>query len=287
MGKYFRPFPVIQYANTVCVDIIRSTRLSTQAQRESALYYEYEAPYGQRADAVSHDYYKNSYYDWLIYMSNGVVDPYYDWFMTNSVFDDYIVDKYGSVANAIETVLHYHVNWEGDDRRLAANEYAALGYEVKKYWRPETDDAKTYVRKDLDWKAATNMVVKVNVNDTTIFTRGDYIDQVYGGAVVASGQVAHVGDGNIQVQHVEGTFSASGDINVVSTGASTTPFTDAAGITTTVVNYAIPLSEIAYWEKVTAYDYEEEVNNSKSTLKLIDSRYVNSIQQQHEAKIKL
>ena len=285
MGKYFKPFPTISYANTVCVDIIRSTKLSTQAQRESALYYEYEVPYGQRPDTISYDYYKNSYYDWLIYMSNGIVDPYYDWYLTNDTFESYIIDKYNSVANAIETVMYYQVNWFGDDRRLSASEYDALGYQIKKYWKPETDDAITYVRKDLDWKSATNMVIELNVTDPTIFTTGDYIHQVTGGVVVASGQVAYVGTTTIHIQHVEGTFDQTGDVAVVATGVSTTTFTT-LGSVYTVIAYSIPLSEFAYWEKVSAYDYEEKLNNEKSTMKIIDNRYVAAIQQQHEAKIK-
>lgn len=282
MGKYFTSFPLTEYANTVCRDIIRSVRLTTAATRETALYYDFTLQDGQRADTVSYDYYNNPYYDWMVYLGSNIVDPYYDWPLSNDTFDAYIKDKYGSASIAIEKVMYYEVNWDGDERRLTASQYNALGYAQQKYWKPEDNNAIAYVRKPLDWKVNTNRVIEVDVANPSVFTKEEYIHQVSGGTVTASGQVAFIGPTYLTIHHTEGTFTAT-TISSTTTEANTTPTS-----TTNVerlIKQVIPLDEFVYWQKVTAYDVEERTNVNKTSIKLIDKNYLNSIQREFEKKI--
>lgn len=282
MAKYFSSFPLTTYRETACRDIIRSVGLTTAAVRETALYYDYTLKDGQRADTVSYDYYNNPYYDWMVYMGNSIVDPYYDWPLPNDMFDSYIKDKYGSVSTAIEDVMYYEVNWDGDERRLTSSQYNALGSSQRKYWKPEDDNEIVYVRKPLDWKVNTNRVIEVDVVNPSVFTKGEYVNQVSGGAVTASGQVTFVGPTYLTIHHTEGTFTST-TISSITTDANTTPSS-----TTNVerlIKQVIPLDEFVYWQKVTAYDVEEKRNINKTLIRLIDKSYTNTIQREFEDKI--
>lgn len=282
MAKYFSAFPLTSYRETVCRDITRSVGLTTAAVRETALYYDVVLRDGQRADTMSYDYYNNPYYDWMVYVGNNIVDPYYDWPLPSDVFDPYIKDKYGSVSTAIETVLYYEVNWDGDERRLSISQYNALGPTQQKYWKPEDDNEIAYVRKPLDWKVNTNRIIEIDVVDPSVFTKGEYINQVSGGTVTASGQVAFIGPTYLTIHHTEGTFTST-TISSTTTDANTTPSS-----TTNVerlLKQVIPLDEFVYWQKVTAYDVEERANVNKALIKLIDKNYTNTIQREFEDKI--
>lgn len=281
MGKYFSTFPYTTYANTNCKDIIRSNGITPASLKSSAVYYDFDIQSGQRPDTVSYDYYKNSYYDWMVYKANSVVDPYTDWYLAQETLDELIKSKYGTIAAAIEKILYYEVNWVGDDRRLSASTYNAMGVSEKRYWRPATDDAFHYVRKELDWKVATNLIVKVFVADAAIFTRGDHVIQSQSGTVIASGEVSFVGPDHILVQTVEGGFATSSTISIPSSDLSTTTTTQAP----VVVTYSIPLTEFVYWRAVNAYDYEVQLNEEKRRIKLIGKDYIQTVQREHEVKI--
>ena len=44
---------------------------------------------------------------WLIFLANNIVDPYYSWPLTQNTFQDFIISKYGTIANAKSTIKHY------------------------------------------------------------------------------------------------------------------------------------------------------------------------------------
>ena len=283
MGKYFSAIPVTYYANTLCKDIMRSTQFSPSSLDSIKLYYSFDVPEGVRPDTISSNYYDDPYYDWIVYYSNQIIDPYYEWPFADEVLDDLIITKYGSLAQAEEKVVHYKVNWESDARSITPATYNQFSEAIRQYWKPASDNISTYVRKDLDWKVATNQTVKVFVTDPTVFVRGDYVNQITNSIVSASGEVSFVSQSYIIVEKIEGIFTAGSTIQSPTTGASTT----VSDIDTPheVLSYSIPLDEQVYWEKVTAYDYETQLNHEKRTLTIIDKSYVGKIQRDFEDKI--
>lgn len=278
MGKYFSAFPVTTYSNTACIDITTATHLTKQAMLSSSLYYTTDLTEGMRPDHASHKLYNNSYYDWLLYYSNDITDPYYDWMMTQGVFDAYIKEKYGSIAQALEKIVHYEVNWSGDERRITSSEYNTFGISARKYWRPATADAHIYVRKELEHKVNTNVIAKFMVQDPTVFTTGVYASMAVGGNVVLSCEVAFVGTDYIVVRNVEGSIQSGTLVNSV-TEVSTTM--TGGSITT----YVIPADELAYWQKVNAYDYELEANLDKKSIRVLNKKYLQTIESEHRRKL--
>ena len=52
-------------------------------------------------------YYDDPTLDWIIFLVNDIVDPYYDWPLSDESFDSYMRTLYGSTAEAKSTVFEY------------------------------------------------------------------------------------------------------------------------------------------------------------------------------------
>lgn len=281
MAKYFTSFPYTYQNGVLCRDIIRSVHLTQQAVRSSQLYYEFDLVDGQRPDTISYDYYQTPYYDWMIYHANEITDPYYGWYANQYKFDTLLKQKYGSISKALETIVHYRVNWADDSRRITRAVYQNMSAGQRKYWRPiDTFNDDQYVRKQLDWIRNTNLVAEVGVADPSVFARGDYVNQYDGVDLIASATVAAVGTSSIQVNNVTGAFNTTA-------GSITCPDTDASSTVTSyaIITRSIPEEEALYWVGVNAYDYENERNESLKTIKLVDKAYAKRIQEDLELKL--
>jgi hypothetical protein len=71
-----------------------------QTKTKGTVFYPYTIRDGERADAIAFDYYDNTDYTWLIYIVNNIIDPYYDWPLTETNFDKFISKKYESSVGA-------------------------------------------------------------------------------------------------------------------------------------------------------------------------------------------
>lgn len=107
---YFEQFPLIEYNGKTAVNLLSRVKINTNVRKLTSAFLPYDLEYDQRPDALAFDYYDDSMYDWLVFLSNDILDPYYDWYLNNLVFEEFIADKYGSYVNAQETIDHYTRN---------------------------------------------------------------------------------------------------------------------------------------------------------------------------------
>jgi hypothetical protein len=56
---------------------------------------------------VAHNYYGSVDYAWLVMISNQMIDPYFDWVLSDEEFQEFIVKKYGSITAAQTLVVEY------------------------------------------------------------------------------------------------------------------------------------------------------------------------------------
>ena len=91
--RYFEKFPLVTYANSVVVDITRRTAFIDDVFKSRFNYYPYDISNNERPDNLSDRYYNDPYMSWILYMSNKVVDPYYQWHLDQTTFDDFIAKK--------------------------------------------------------------------------------------------------------------------------------------------------------------------------------------------------
>lgn len=116
MANYFRYVPEIDYVNRFpnaqIGEYTRAKNLFTRAKIRDDIFQDlsnftkYSIVGDERPDNVAYGYYGDASYDWLVLLSNNMIDVYSEWPMTQMSFDKFLINKYGSY-DKIEEVHHY------------------------------------------------------------------------------------------------------------------------------------------------------------------------------------
>jgi hypothetical protein len=282
--KYFSEFPLIMYNDNPVRNIFARVKFDKKIEESAAVFYPYQLEPGDRPDVVSYGYYDDPYLDWLIYYSNKVVDPYFDYYLGQTDFDNFIVQKYGGVANAQSQIYGYRNNWYEDDTTLTISGYDALTGNLKKFWSPVigyTGTLTGYQRNKLDTYLTTNKVVSITISlsGNTQFSVNEKVTQFNGATAVANAVVSFANTTNIIVRHVTGEFQANTSYTIKGNDSSANALT--TGVTLLKQNYAN--NEAVYYSSYSFYDYENETNEQRRVINLIDNRYSSTVERQFRA----
>jgi len=79
--QYFKNFPIVNYNGISLRNIMLKSSFIREILLSSSLY-DYTVPEGERITTVAYDYYGSVDYAWLIMISNQLIDPYFQWPMT-------------------------------------------------------------------------------------------------------------------------------------------------------------------------------------------------------------
>jgi hypothetical protein len=74
---YFRRFPKINYNNQEVVNILTRVKILDTVKNNATIFLPYTVEEGERPDMVANFYYDDPKYDWLVLLSNQIIDPYY------------------------------------------------------------------------------------------------------------------------------------------------------------------------------------------------------------------
>jgi hypothetical protein len=272
---YFEKFPVINYNGYRALDLISNAKLVERFINNPYVYYPYQVNDEQRPDVIASQYYDDPYYTWMIYYANKVVDPYHDWNLSYDEFNAFIASKYGSTEQAQKKIAFYRTNWYADDRQISPSIFnSSILPSQQKYWEKKFNEEvgvlMYYFRKPLDIMMNTNKIVTYATSNTGSFTSGDLVDIRRNSQDVGTAEVLNSNTSSVTIQHV---YLTQGDIvagDIIRHDSNTS-------ITATVTSEIytrtnIPIDEMVYWEPVTYYEYENEMNAYKKNIKLIDNR---------------
>lgn len=273
--RYFEKFPTFTYNNYTAVDIISNSKLVERFINNPYTYYPYELTDGQRADVLSHQYYDDPYFSWLVYFGNKVVDPYYDWNLTNDDFNEFIALKYGSVELAQKKIAFYRTNWYNDDRQISPSIFeGTVNPWEKKYWEKKFNEdvgvLLYYYRKPMDVTMNTNMILTFETQNTGTFTIGDLVDIRRNSQNVGTAEVMSTNTNSVSIKNI---YLTQGDMvagDIIRHDSNTSISATVVSQISSFVN--IPAQEMSYWEPVTYYDIEDEKNAEKRIVKLVDNR---------------
>ena len=280
--RYFDKFPTITYSNTEVVDITRRTAMLEKTVQNPYVFYPYEISENERADQLSARYYEDQYRSWIFYVSNKIVDPYYEWYLSNDEFYNFIVKKYGDYYTAETRVKYYKNNWIGQDDILISS-YNALVPSMIKYWEPKVgafNKITGYTRKQVDWTINTNKILSYTVSNTS-FIKDEICTIFFDNYHSGKGQVlsyvqdtANTANSVVYLQHVSGDYITSPNAQI-SNNVSYVYGHDSHVNTyfTNVVSVANNISdeETIYWSPVTYLEYETDKNEFNKTIRILDS----------------
>jgi hypothetical protein len=275
--QYFSKFPTISYNGTVMRDISRRVKLSNQLRRIPTVFYPYQLEHDTRADVLAYQYYGDASLHWLVYLTNGIVDPYYGWLLTDSQLSDHIIEKYGSLSDAQRRISHWATNWYQSDTSVSVSYYNNnIPEQIKKYYVPNYGPGTrilSYKRRAEDWIIETNRIVTITLSTPIAagsFVRGSLLNtsDTVNGFVLGSAEVIASADSTITIKDVLGDWSPSRIVSLHSD-----PLVHGVIVSTKLI--AQPLSDLesVYWEPVYCYNAEVDVNAKNGTMLLLDKNY--------------
>lgn len=166
---YFNNLPTIEYGTKVARNLITRPKIKEFILGNPNVIYDYVIKDGERPDIIANAYYGDSNFVWLIFLANNIVDPYYDWPLTQEQFKDFIIDKYGSVETAKSTIKHYKHKTKGTlitketyDLNATMLKIVASDYESVDVYKfeDEANEAKRSI-KLIDARLATSAFAKL------------------------------------------------------------------------------------------------------------------------------
>lgn len=288
MERYFIKFPSITYANSECLDITRRVVMEEALQKNPSLFHKYEITQGLRPDMLSYSYYEDAYLDWLIYLNNGIVDPYYGWYLENDEFNGFIKKKYGSIEKAMKKIAYFQINWTTDDREITPSYYENnLPDTLKKYYVPvfsSSNKIVSYVRKQDDIVTNTNRVLHfdVTVNSGNGFVVGEIVDIKNNAlsSVVGGCEVVFANTTVVKAHHIGGNTSPTNklvgeDSNTIATITNTD-----------ILANNLTDDEYVYWSPVYYYEYELEKNEKNKNVRVLDKSFAMEVAEKLRVALK-
>lgn len=272
MGTYFSAFPQITYANLTCLDLSARVALFQQPRQEK-FFYPMTLQDQMRADQAAGTLYSDPTFDWMIYLTNNIVDPYYGWHLRQDDYLNYINQQYGSYANAAQYILYWRTAWPIDNSKTFPAAYInTVPATWKKYYKPNYGaDHKiiSYSEQFLDWRMNTNAIEQWDIemeSGNTAYNAGDLLNFTTSGGSVGTTQIISANTTQMLVQNT--LQYTTQPITVSDFTSNTLP--NATVLDTKVLQQNIGLDELVFWEPVTALMLENENNAYKRFIDVLE-----------------
>tara|TARA_B100001996_G_scaffold12242_1_gene10259 strand:+ start:368 stop:1039 length:672 start_codon:yes stop_codon:yes gene_type:complete len=127
-NPYFRNIPNFEYVNrtkdgqfisnyTQVKNFFKKGKMREDIFQDLTVFEKYNVKGDDRPDNVANEIYGDPNLDWVVLTSNNIVNIYNEWPLSQQVFEDYILDKYGTYEKLDET-HHYESNEVKDSTGL-------------------------------------------------------------------------------------------------------------------------------------------------------------------------
>ena len=117
MSSYFSEVPNIEYVSRLpdakisdyitVKNFFKRGFLREDIFQDLSFFTKYTINGNDRPDNVAFDVYENSRLDWLVLMTNNIVNIQNEWPLSNIDFDELMLDKYGSYDTLFNGIHHY------------------------------------------------------------------------------------------------------------------------------------------------------------------------------------
>ena len=125
----FNYYPKTTYNNASSINIMVEAEVIQNYLNDYTKFFKYLVKDGERADIIAYQQYNDPKLDWVLYLINGIVDPYKDWVMSYRDFIKYLESKYNMSASKLtsittpDTIAYYHYTGLPSDSQAIINSY--------------------------------------------------------------------------------------------------------------------------------------------------------------------
>jgi len=117
MSNYFRQIPDFDYVSRLpdakigdylpLKNLFKKGKLREDIFQNLAFFTKYQIKGDDRPDNVAFEVYNDSTLDWLILISNNIINVQTEWPLPQGDFDEFLLSKYGSYDVLYNTIHHY------------------------------------------------------------------------------------------------------------------------------------------------------------------------------------
>ena len=117
MSNYFRQVPDLEYVSrskdaiigeySKVKNLFKRGKLREDIFQDLSFFTKYNIKGNDRPDNVAFEVYGDSDLDWVVLICNNILNVQSEWPMTQEVFDEYVLDKYGDYDTLYNGVHHY------------------------------------------------------------------------------------------------------------------------------------------------------------------------------------
>ena len=115
--KYFRYIPDFDYVSRLSKaqnisdyirvkNLFKRTKISEQVFSDLTFFSKYQIITDERPDNVAYKIYGDSNLDWMVLLSNNIINVQQEWPLEHQSYYNYLINKYGSAA-ALQNIHHY------------------------------------------------------------------------------------------------------------------------------------------------------------------------------------
>jgi len=272
---FFNKFPVITYANANCIDITKRVVIDSTLRNNPIAYDEYTLKNSTRADTIAENYYDDPAMEWMLFLVNGIVDPYYGWNLSSFDFNEHLIKKYGSVEFATQKISHYENNYKNDVGEISVDYYEnTIAEKLKRYYAPNYDEnimIMNYSRRQDDVIVNTNKIYQfgITLSGNTNFDMGELVETNPGDG---KGEVIFANTTYVKIKNVSGDLSSSITTIIGSNSGAQGTITSNELLIENISN-----DEAVFWTPVTYYDVENTINENNKNIKLMNPAYASEI----------
>ena len=281
---FFDKFPLLRYDiskdgnRKLAVDILKRVVFRNEVRNQGKLFRNYTIKDGETPEQVAYSLYGECELHWILLLMNEIIDPYFEWPMSESQLNDYVTKKYPGQAIYLGNSegLHFTKNEE-----VFVSDYKGTGVAYKDRralvdsYDPTTRKLTLYAQ-----SGESDIHVQDTIEGKSSGTTGDVTR-----AVRVNGEsLHHFEDANTDYLYTKvdplATPPISGiQVPIGATGSSWESGTQGVTFGDTILHsYVNRLdSSVTTHSVVTNREYERRLNESRRNIKVLLQSYVSTV----------
>lgn len=190
MASYFRQVPDFDYVNRdsdgksigdyqVVKNLFKRVKIRQDILENLAYFTQYKITGDDRPDNVAFEIYGDESFDWLVLLSNNIMNIQTEWPLSQAAFNDFLIKKYGSIEKT-NNIHHYETReLKNDSGEIVVRK----GLIVPKNYKVEYFDVRRnqYVVRTNEVDAITNYTYEVRKEEAKrniYLLKAEYVELV-------------------------------------------------------------------------------------------------------------
>lgn len=303
MASYFRQVPNFEYVSRnpgekyiseyiPVKNLFKRGKLREDIFGNLAFFEKYSIVGDERPDNVAFKFYDDETLDWIVLLSNNILNIQSEWPMTQKTFNDVMLERYGSYDNLYNGIHHYETE---EIKNSLGITVLKGGIRLSPTWRTNGNFIETINLKIINISATNNGDGLTPSKTVIVFTNGT-IPAVAGDQVTIDGVSETQYNGQFVISQafenyftydlpeipnvINPTLSTSGKEQVifslrensfVTGNANYYEYWDAG------LGYSVLVPSSSFVKAITNYEYERNIEEEKRNIYILKPRYLNVI----------